>query len=147
MSDLRLSVRVKRDIARRARYCCEYCHSQERFSPDSFSAEHILPRSGGGGNETGNLAYSCQGCNNRKYTSLEAVDPLNGETVPLYHPRHQRWSDHFAWNEDYTLMLGLTPTGRATIEKLQLNRTGVVNLRRILRAAGKHPLRGTKAQF
>ena len=30
-------------------------------------------------------------------------------------------------------MIGLTPIGRATIEMLKLNRSGVVNLRRLLR--------------
>jgi hypothetical protein len=55
--------------------------------------------------------------------------------VPLYHPRQHSWSDHFAWNEDATIMLGRTPIGRATIERLRLNRPGVVNLRRVLREA------------
>ncbi len=36
-------------------------------------------------------------------------------------------------------MVGLTSIGRATIEKLQLNREGVVNLRYALRSIGKHP--------
>jgi hypothetical protein len=85
------------------------------------------------------LAWSCQGCNNRKYTSVEALDPVSGETVPLYHPRRQRWHEHFAWNEDYTVVLGLTPTERATVEKLQLNRAGVVNLRHVLHHIGAHP--------
>jgi hypothetical protein len=44
-----------------------------------------------------------------------------------------------AWNEDCTRLLGLTPVGRATIVKLQLNRLGVVNLRRVLRGIGEHP--------
>ena len=33
----------------------------------------------------------------------------------------------------------LTPKGRATVARLQLNREGVVNLRRLLRRIGKHP--------
>ena len=49
--------------------------------------------------------------------------------VPLYHPRQHRWPDHFAWNEDTTIVIGLTPTGRATVEALRLNRENVVNLR------------------
>ena len=70
---------------------------------------------------------------------MEAEDPVNGERAPLFDPRRDRWSDHFAWNTDCTLMIGLTPSGRATIEKLQLNRIGVVNLRRIMLIAGLHP--------
>ncbi|MEG4968235.1 hypothetical protein QUB11_16585 [Microcoleus sp. B6-A1] len=36
-------------------------------------------------------------------------------------------------------MLGLTPTGRATIDRLQLNREGVVNLRGVLHSIALHP--------
>jgi len=86
-----------------------------------------------------NLALACQGCNNHKYTKTEGYDPVTGDMVPLYHPRRQRWRDHFAWNEDFTLIIGLTPTGRATVETLWLNREGLVNLRRILYALGEHP--------
>ena len=139
MSEATLTEAQKQAVARRARECCEYCQSQARFSPDPFSVEHIVPRSRGGTDADTNLAWSCQGCNNHKYTSVEALDPVSGETAPLYHPRRQGWYDHFAWNEDYTVVLGLTPTGRATVEKLQLNRAGVVNLRRVLRRIGAHP--------
>jgi len=59
--------------------------------------------------------------------------------VPLYHPRQHDWHEHFAWNEDFTKLLGLTAIGRATIEKLQLNREGVMNLRHALGSIGKHP--------
>jgi hypothetical protein len=59
--------------------------------------------------------------------------------VPLYHPRQQHWHDHFAWNNDFTLIIGLTPTGRATIQALHLNRSELVNLRRVLYAMGEHP--------
>jgi len=86
-----------------------------------------------------NLAFACQGCNNRKYTNTEAVDPVTQAIAPLFHPRRNRWNDHFAWSDDATLILGLTPIGRATVEKLQLNRAGLVNLRRILVEAGEHP--------
>lgn len=139
MSEGQISEEHKRTVADRAKGCCEYCRSQAQFSPDSFSVEHITPRSRGGNSASSNLALSCQGCNNRKYTSVEAIDAVTGDTVPLYHPRHHSWDTHFTWNPDYTLILGLTPTGRATIEKLQLNRAGVVNLRRVLRTFGVHP--------
>jgi hypothetical protein len=59
--------------------------------------------------------------------------------VPLYHPRRHRWEDHFGWSEDFTRIIGLTPTGRATVEALLLNRSGVVNLRRLLYQHGAHP--------
>jgi hypothetical protein len=59
--------------------------------------------------------------------------------VPVSHPRRQCWAEHFAWSADFTRIEGNTPIGRATIEVLHLNRTGVVNLRRVLVAGGLHP--------
>jgi hypothetical protein len=109
----------------------------------SFSAEHIVPRSQQGETTMGNLAWACQGCNNHKYNKAEARDPVTGAMVPLFHPRRQRWADHFAWNEDGTLILGLSAIGRATVEALHLNRPGLVRLRKILFAIKEHPPQGT----
>jgi len=139
MAERRLSPGQKEKIAERASWCCEYCRSQARFSPDPFSAEHVVPVSLGGTNDLSNMALSCQGCNNYKYTSVEVPDPVHGTIVPLFHPRLDLWSEHFSWSEDSTQMIGLTPTGRATIVRLKLNRFGVVNLRRVLRSLNKHP--------
>ena len=72
---------------------------------------------------------------------MAALDPATDARVPLFHPRAHRWEAHFAWNDDFILMVGLTPTGRATIAALQLNRRGLVNLRRLLYAFGEHPPR------
>ena len=130
MSDKRVTVRQKTAVAKQAKYCCEYCKSQARFALQSFSIEHIIAKSQVGTTTLNNLAFACQGCNNHKYNKSEAQDPIGGEAIPLYHPRKQQWSTHFAWNDDFTLMIGLTPTGRATIEALQLNRPGIVNLDR-----------------
>jgi hypothetical protein len=86
-----------------------------------------------------NLALSCQGCNGHKYTKREAPDLATGAVVPLFHPRKQHWRDHFAWNEDFSRVLALTPTGRATEKALRLNRDEVVQFRRLLRVVGQHP--------
>lgn len=98
-----------------------------------------MPQAEGGTWAIENLAFSCQGCNNHKYIFITAIDPLSGAIVPLYHPRQQHWADHFTWNEDFTFVIGLTPTGRATVHKLRLNREGVCNLRRALRVISEHP--------
>ena len=139
MPNRRIAAHLKRAVAERARGCCEYCRSQARFATQAFSAEHIVPLSQGGETTLDNLAFACQGCNNHKYTKTEGRDPVTGNVVPLYHPRRQQWSNHFTWNEDFTLIIGLTPTGRATVVELQLNREGIVNLRQILYEVGEHP--------
>ena len=139
MRKSRVTAKKRRLVVERAQGCCEYCLSQVRFSTQSFSIEHIIPQEKGGKTEVENLALSCQGCNNHKYTKTEGYDPVSRQSVPLYHPRQQQWGAHFAWNDDYTLIIGLTATGRATVETLHLNREGVVNLRRLLYTAKKHP--------
>jgi HNH endonuclease len=139
MPESRLAQQRRQLIQQRANNCCEYCLSQAKFSPDPFSIEHIVPKSKGGTSDLDNLAVACQGCNNFKYNHTEAIDPIGGKPVPLYHPRQNNWADHFTWTDDSTQMLGLSPTGRATIDRLQLNREGVVNLRRALHSIHKHP--------
>jgi hypothetical protein len=139
MPESRISAELRQQISVRAGGCCEYCRSQARYATQAFSVEHILPRVQGGATSLDNLALACQGCNNHKYDKVAAPDPVNGQHVPLYHPRRDRWDTHFAWSDDFTLMIGITPTGRATVESLQLNRDGVVNLRRLLYAIGQHP--------
>jgi HNH endonuclease len=135
----KLSKQLKQLVRERAHFCCEYCLSQEAYSPDPFSNEHIIALSAGGHSTANNLAFSCQGCNNFKYTFRFALDLVTLQEVPLYHPRQDRWADHFSWNDDASELIGLTATGRATIETLQLNREQVVNLRRVLSVVGKHP--------
>lgn len=139
MTDQTVPAQQKQAVFDRARGCCEYCRSQARFATQAFSIEHIKPRSRGGDSSLNNLALACQGCNNHKYAKTQTPDPISGKLVSLFHPRQQKWSDHFTWNEDFTLIIGLTPIGRATVVALQLNRSSLVNLRRVLYAMGEHP--------
>ncbi len=135
----RVTAKQRLAVTLRARNLCEYCRSPGRVATQAMSVEHIHPRQKGGGNDLDNLALSCQGCNGSKSIKITGVDPFTGRRVPLYHPRRQRWSDHFGWSDDYTRVVGLTPTGRATVVVLQLNRDGVMNLPDALRVNGQHP--------
>jgi len=139
MSDgLKWSAR-REAVRSRARGLCEYCRSQESFATQSFAVEHITPVQAGGSSDLENLAFACQGCNNHKYTKIEAVDPVTATVVALFHPRRDLWGDHFIWSHDFTRIVGLTVKGRATVEALRLNRPGLVNLRRALFLCGQHP--------
>lgn len=126
-------------VAGRANHTCEYCRSQEDFSAESFSVEHILPKILDGKTSAENLAFSCQGCNSHKAIKTAAIDPISETSVALFNPRTQNWNEHFAWNKDFSEIIGLTPIGRATLEVLKLNRKGVKNLRWVLFMVGKHP--------
>ena len=141
MPETRVSAHTRQAVAKRAQECCEYCRSQLHFSADPYVIEHITPRSRGGSNRLNNLALACQGCNGFKYNKVAAEDPATGETVPLFNPRQSRWNEHCAWSDDFTLVVGLPPIGRATVEALQLNREGIINFRKVLFAVGEHPPR------
>jgi hypothetical protein len=82
-----------------------------------------------------NLAAACFPCNRAKWNATSGVDLLTGTEVPLFHPRQQRWEEHFAWVNDYREVVGLTATGRATVGRLRLNREVYRRQRRRLRAA------------
>jgi 5-methylcytosine-specific restriction endonuclease McrA len=144
MTDQAINRALRHLVRERASACCEYCFSQEKCCPDPLSVEHIIPRCRGGASDERNLAFSCQGCNGRKHTAVSALDPVTEREVPLYHPRQDVWSEHFAWSAGFTEIIGKTPCGRATVERLQLNRESLLRLRIVLRAIGQHPPRTTR---
>jgi hypothetical protein len=139
MTDKYIPARLRRLVRARAAECCEYCRVPESFCPQSLAIDHIFPHVLGGKTRADNLACCCQGCNSRKLARISSLDPVTSQTVQFFHPRRQRWRDHFTWNDDFTEIVGLTPIGRATVAALDLNRRGLLNLRRALHAYGAHP--------
>ncbi len=134
-----ISPKLKAYIISRAKGYCEYCQSPSDFTTEPFSIEHILPRAKQGTDTADNLAFACIGCNIYKADMTEFVDVVSGDMAPLFHPRNMTWYDHFLWNESLTAVIGKTPTGRATVEALRLNRRPLMNLRRALIAIDEHP--------
>ncbi|AGP35333.1 hypothetical protein [Sorangium cellulosum] len=59
--------------------------------------------------------------------------------MPLFNPRLHRWSDHFTWSVDATRVEGVTPSGRATVIALRMNRPTIVAARRRWAEVGWHP--------
>jgi hypothetical protein len=107
--------------ARRAAHRCEYCRAPEAVFNFPFEVEHILPASRGGADDEANLCLACRACNVRKSDRIVAFDDLSGEEVALFHPRQQRWTDHFHVDVESGELQGATPIGRATIASLDLN--------------------------
>ena len=101
--------------------------------------DHLIPESRGGPTEEENLWLACPGCNGFKSDRVFALDPLSGESVRLFDPRHQQWQEHFRWVEDGARIAGITPVGRATVIVLQLNRTVLVMARHLWIGASWHP--------
>jgi hypothetical protein len=118
---------------------CAYCHSPERLLGIPLEADHIVPEAAGGQTEFGNLCLCCRSCNGYKGKRIHAQDPQTRRKVCLFHPRRQRWSAHFAWSDDGTRIIGLTATGRATIEALRMNNDLITNLRQLWVMLRLHP--------
>ena len=133
---------VQREVRRRARQLCEYCHTAEQWQYVPFTVDHVIPLNRGGSNTLDNLALACKHCNRRKSDHQIATDPVSGQPVPLFHPRTQAWDEHFAWSGDCLSLVGLTPQGRATVSALELNRERVIRLRSADYSIGRHPPEG-----
>ena len=130
---------LRREVVGRAKGLCEYCRTDSDFSDSPFDVEHIIPLSENGATELGNLALACHGCNLKKSNKTKFFDAISQEFSILYNPRKDVWKKHFGWSEDYSIVVGLTPVGRVTVELLDLNRNGLVNRRKALYAIGRHP--------
>ncbi|MGB0383761.1 MAG: HNH endonuclease [Ardenticatenaceae bacterium] len=109
-------------IAVRAGHRCEYCRAPEIIFNTSFEVDHIKPIAKGGTNDPINYALACRICNGHKSAALGAIDPLSQQLVSLFNPRQQAWEDHFEVQDKSPFkIVGKTPTGRASVERLQFN--------------------------
>jgi hypothetical protein len=111
------------DVAARAGHRCEYCHAPEVLANFPFFIEHVIPRVHAPEliDDPENLALACPPCNLHKADRVQAVDPATGQSVQLFHPRRDVWAHHFEWGAEKVTLVGLTPTGRATVSALQIN--------------------------
>jgi 5-methylcytosine-specific restriction endonuclease McrA len=110
-----ISAQLRQQIIAAADYRCEYCKSSSRLTGTPLVMEHILPRSLGGTDDQENLAASCYRCNEFKGAKTHAIDPDTDQLVELFNPRMQIWTEHFVWENNGTLISGLTKIGRATV--------------------------------
>ena len=116
-----IPVSIERRVRAEAHNRCGYCLSPQHLVMARLEIEHIIPLAQGGTDEETNLWLACPLCNSHKSDKIIGLDLESGESVPLFNPRVQVWSEHFQWAEDGIHLLGKTPIGRATIAALQLN--------------------------
>ena len=118
----------------RARARCEYCQLPSALHPAPFQIDHIIARQHSGRTEIENLALACIHCNRFKGPNIAGLDPENGTIVRLFHPRQDRWSEHFIW--DGPTLKGVSAIGRVTIAVLAINAPEVVEVRKALLEEG-----------
>lgn len=124
-------------VRQRAGDRCEFCHLPQAYVLVTFHVEHIIPKQHGGSDDADNLGYACNRCNWHKGPNLTGIDPESGQIATLFNPRRQAWEDHFSWHG--AAIVGLTPTGRATLQVLQMNASLRLRLRSRLHARGLLP--------
>jgi hypothetical protein len=132
-----VSESLRRLVAERAAHRCEYCllHEDDSYSP--HQVDHIISRKHGGQSDSDNLAYACLRCNAWKGTDIGSFDSQSGTLVSLFHPRRQRWEDHFVLRG--AVIEPLTAEGQATARLLKLNLDKRVVERHLLVIVGRYP--------
>ncbi len=132
-----IPARLRRLVFERATGLCEYCLIHQVDAHFTFPVDHIISRKHRGPTTAANLALSCLRCNVAKGTDLGALVSRLRLLVRIYHPRQDRWSDHFRLNG--ARIVPLTDIGEATVQLLDLNSAGRLLLRRTLAKAGRYP--------
>jgi hypothetical protein len=117
------------EVALRAGHRCEYCHAPEAVFNLPLEVEHVVPIARGGEDTTTNWALACRACNLYKATHISGSDPESHVVVRLFHPRADRWDEHFQVAPESGELVGRTPIGRATVIRLGLNSAAQVAAR------------------
>jgi hypothetical protein len=106
-------------VRERAGERCEYCRIPHSALPLPFQIDHIIAEQHEGKTESANLAFACPHCNRYKGSNIAGFDPESGQLVRLFHPRTDRWTEHFEYVD--ARLLGKTPIGRATVQVLAIS--------------------------
>lgn len=130
---------LRQQVRNKFKNTCAYCRTAESLTVAIFEIDHIIPYFLIGETTVNNLCLACPTCNRYKGTHVIAMDPQSNKNVQLFYPVQQKWEDHFAWSEDYSEIIGLSSTGRATIELMRMNRPQLVRLRKMWVTLNEHP--------
>jgi hypothetical protein len=139
MSDITAALRE--EVTLRAGNRCEYGQLSQLGQEATFHIDHVVPRAAGGPTTLDNLALACVSCSLRKWAHQTAPDPESGAEIPLFNPRTQTWTDNF--RRDGVQLVPQTPTGRATVTGLALNRPVILAIRQEEAIRGRHPPGGS----
>ena len=131
-----ISDELRRIVASRAGFLCEYCliHEDETFF--GCEVDHVISRKHGGLTAE-NLAYACLICNRPKGTDLGSILESGGPLTRFFDPRRDSWNDHFRY--DGATILSLTEIGEVTARIFGFNDTERVLERATLIAVGRYP--------
>ncbi|NEO88114.1 MAG: HNH endonuclease [Spirulina sp. SIO3F2] len=132
-----ISDALREKVIQRAQNYCEYCGLAQIGQEATFHIDHVIPVAANGLTILDNLALACVSCSLRKGARQTAIDLQTQKDVPLFNPRTQNWFEHLVWDD--LRVVGLTPTGRATLTLLAMNRPTILAIRYEQKFFKRHP--------
>jgi hypothetical protein len=137
MERLYLNKEIRRLVATRADYLCEYCLISEQDTILGCAIDHIISIKHGGSSEIDNLAYCCVYCNRFKGSDIGSIILDKKEFSRFYHPRWDHWGTHFKLN-NYVIK-AVTSIGEVTARILGFNDQTRLLERQLLIDKRKYP--------
>jgi HNH endonuclease len=111
---------IRRQVAKRANYCCEYCILPDSRSFFTFHIDHIISLKHDGSDSIDNLAYACQICNLNKGSDIATVFSDISKPIRFYNPRIDNWKSHFSVDSS-GMLIGQSDIALATIKIFDFN--------------------------
>lgn len=133
-----ISESLRRLVAERAGYRCEYCRIPESNSFYSFQVDHVISIKHGGKTEADNLAFACSICNRNKGSDLGTILGRSEDIIRFVNPRKDGWREPFEVTGE-GLLNSKTQIGEATIKIFGLNHPDSIIERRLLLSIGLYP--------
>ncbi len=148
MSSTYIGAGLRRLVVSRAAHLCEYCLLHEDDTFFGCEGDHVISEKHGGPTRADNLAYSCLTCNRNKGSDIASRVPGTDALVRFFHPRRDRWRDHFRpdGSDGFTLV-ALTEVGEATARIFGFNAADRLLERQALVLAGRYPCPAARVLF
>ena len=132
-----ISVAVRRLVAVRADFLCEYCLMHEDDAVFGCEVDHIISEKHGGATDPENLAYACAFCNRAKGSDIGSLVPRTGRFVRFFNPRIDPWAEHFIL--DGLTIVAISDIGEVTARILDFNNSDRLLERQTLGEVGRYP--------
>ena len=132
-----INAALRRLVAIRAEYLCEYCLIHEEDTFFGCEVDHIISEKHGGQTEADNLAFACAFCNRSKGSDVGSIVQRTGVFVRFFNPRTDLWVEHFAL--DGVTIMALSEMGEVTARILDFNSSERLLERQTLQTLGRYP--------
>jgi hypothetical protein len=132
-----ISAELRRVVAARADFLCEYCLVAEENTFYGCEVDHIISLKHGGASVADNLAYACAACNRYKGSDIGSISLFTDEFSRFFNPRTDRWAEHFCLEQEF--IMPLTIIGEVTAHIFEFNNSERLHEREEMIHFGKYP--------